>query len=490
MRGLSRNRLDHLPKTIKRPLYHRDQMTPGIVHIGVGNFHRAHQSWYTHRLMQEGMALDWAVIGAGVRPYDCEMRDRLLRQDCLTTLIELAPNGASAEVIGSMIDYVPVETDNRPLITRMAAQDIRIVSLTVTESGYYIDPVTKSFDQDHPDIRHDAEMPETPSTAFGAIVAALKIRRQIGAGPFAVQSCDNLLGNGNVLRQTVVSLARLNDPDLADWIDGNCSFPNSMVDCIVPTTGSKERALAADMGVTDAVPVTHENFRQWVIEDDFCAGRPDWDKVGATFTTDVHGFETQKIRILNAGHQILAASAEVMGIETVAKAMGHETLSAYFAKVVQEEILPFVSAVPGMSPQDYLALTQRRFSNPAIVDTIRRIAFDGSSRHPGFVLPTVREAMDAGASIEGLALVQATWSRMCLGTREDGSTIEPNDPLWEQLSARAEEARKVPRRWLEMRNIYGDLGSARRFVEAFERWLGKIYKDGMDSALREYLKGI
>lgn len=489
MSFLARNTLDDLPEGVQRPLYDRDHLTPGIVHIGVGNFHRAHQSWYLHRLMQQGYAHDWAIIGAGLRPYDNDMRSKLMKQDCLTTLIELDPSGKTAEVVGSMIGYVAVEKGNGPLIEQMAARQIRIVSLTVTEGGYYLNPVSKAFDSAHPDIQHDAAYPETPQTAFGAIVAALRIRRDRVSGPFTVQSCDNLLGNGNILRQTVVSMARLSDPCLADWIETNCSFPNSMVDCIVPATGPAEFAMAREIGISDNAPVTHENFRQWVIEDDFCVGRPDWDKVGATFVDDVHGFEAQKIRILNAGHQVIAAAAEIMGIETVAQAMSHDTLGAFFDKVQREEILPCVKEVPGMTPQDYLVLTARRFANPAIGDTIRRIAFDGSSRHPGFVLPTVHDAITSGSPLDGLALVEAFWARMCLGTREDGSKIAPNDPIWDQLSSRAAEARTTPPRWLEMRNIYGDLAQVPRFAAAFESWLGKIYKDGVASALQHYLKG-
>ena len=489
MSFLARNTLDDLPEGVQRPLYDRDHLTPGIVHIGVGNFHRAHQSWYLHRLMQQGYVHDWAIIGAGLRPYDNDMRSKLMKQDCLTTLIELDPSGKTAEVVGSMIGYVAVEKGNGPLIEQMAARQIRIVSLTVTEGGYYLNPVSKAFDSAHPDIQHDAAYPETPQTAFGAIVAALRIRRDRVSGPFTVQSCDNLLGNGNILRQTVVSMARLSDPCLADWIETNCSFPNSMVDCIVPATGPAEFAMAREIGISDNAPVTHENFRQWVIEDDFCVGRPDWDKVGATFVDDVHGFEAQKIRILNAGHQVIAAAAEIMGIETVAQAMSHDTLGAFFYKVQREEILPCVKEVPGMTPQDYLVLTARRFANPAIGDTIRRIAFDGSSRHPGFVLPTVHDAITSGSPLDGLALVEAFWARMCLGTREDCSNIAPNDPILDQLSSRAAEARTTPQRWLEMRNIYGDLAQVPRFAAAFESWLGKIYKDGVASALQHYLKG-
>ncbi len=225
-----------------------------------------------------------------MRPPDAVQRDKLLSQDCLTTLVQLDPDSRAAEVTGAMIDYVPVEAGHGPLIAQMADPAIRIVALTVTEGGYYIDPVTGAFDPKHPDIQHDAENPDMPRTAFGAMIAALRRRRDAGHGPFTGQCCDNLQGNGAILRQTVVSLARLSDPELAEWIDANCSFPNSMVDCIVPATGPQEMKLVNDLGIDDRAPVTHEGYRQWVIEDDFCAGRPDWDKVGATFTDDVHSY--------------------------------------------------------------------------------------------------------------------------------------------------------------------------------------------------------
>jgi mannitol 2-dehydrogenase len=368
--------------------------------------------------MEQGLAHDWAIVGAGVRAYDEQMREKLAAQDYLTTLIELDPAGSSAEIVGSMIDYVPVQEGNGPLIERMAAPDIRIVALTVTEGGYYIDPATGGFDAAHPDIEHDASNPESPKTAFGAMVAALRLRRDRGVGPFTGQCCDNLQSNGEVLRRTVVSLARLSDPDLADWIYGNCTFPNSMVDCIVPATGPKEIALAREFGIDDAVPVTHETFRQWVIEDNFCRGRPDWDKAGAQFSDNVHGYEAQKIRILNAGHQVVVNAAELMHIETIAEIFAHETLHAFFRKVELDEIVPHVVPVPGMTPEQYVDLIDRRFANPTIVDTTRRVAFDGSSRHPGFVLPTVRDALASGKAVEGLALVEAAWARMCEGTRE------------------------------------------------------------------------
>ncbi len=485
---LSNANLDRLPGNIERPHYDRSRLSAGILHIGLGNFHRAHQSWYLHRLMQQGLANDWAIVGAGVRAYDSAQREKLLAQDCLTTLIELDPSGTSAEVVGSMIDYVPIEDGNGALIARMAQPDIRIVSLTVTEGGYYIDPATKAFDAAHPDIVHDAANPDRPKTAFGAMVAALRLRRDRGVGPFTGQCCDNLQGNGKILRQTVVSLARLSDPGLADWIDANCSFPNAMVDCIVPATGPKELALARGFGIDDAAPVTHENFRQWVIEDDFCAGRPDWDKVGAQFSDDVHGYEMQKIRILNAGHQAFANIAEIMDIEVVSDIMRHPTIRAFFRKVEIEEIVPMVVPVPGKTPLQYFELIEERFANPAIVDTARRIAFDGSSRHPGMVIPTIREAVAAGKPVQGLALVEAAWCRMCHGTRENGETIEPNDPLWNDLVAVARKAKDDPQAWLAMRQYYGDLADRPVFAEAFGRWLNMIWAEGVEAAMKAYLK--
>jgi len=480
--------LNMLPAHVSVPQYDRSKLTPGIVHIGVGNFHRAHFAWYIHRLMQQGHAMDWAIIGAGVREQDRVMRDKLLKQDCLTTLIELDPeSGRATEITGAMIDFLPVEENNRSLISMMADERIRIVSLTVTEGGYYLDAKGGGLDISHPDIIHDAEHPLAPRTAFGAMVAALRIRRDKGVKPFTGLCCDNLQGNGAILRQALVGLARLSDAGLADWIDRNCSFPNSMVDCIVPATGTVELNIVQSMGLNDQAPVTHENFRQWVIEDSFCAGRPDWNLVGAEFSDHVHDYETQKIRILNGGHQILANAAEIMGIKTIAEAMDNPLIHAMFRKVETEEIVPHITPLPNMPVLGYLDLIEKRFANKAIVDTVRRVAFDGAARHVGFLLPSIRDGLHAGTPVEGLALVEAAWARMCLGVREDESLIEPNDPSWELLTERAAAARRNPGAWLEMHHIYGDLIANERFAGAFETWLSGMYQDGIEPTLRRYL---
>ncbi|MEL7091969.1 MAG: mannitol dehydrogenase family protein [Pseudomonadota bacterium] len=477
--------LSDMPGGVLKPTYDRAQLSPGIVHIGLGNFHRAHQAWYLHRLMQQGKALDWAIIGAGVRPADTAMRDKLLGQDCLTTLVELDPAGGAVEITGPMIDFLPVEDGNGPLIAQMAAPEIRIVSMTVTEGGYFRD-ANGVLDTRHPDILHDAANPAVPRTVFGAIVAALRARREAGLGPFTAQCCDNLQHNGDVLRQTVVGLAELSDPDLADWIDENTSFPNAMVDCIVPATGPGELASVRALGIDDAAPVTHENFRQWVIEDAFCAGRPPWQDVGVTLTDAVHLYETMKIRVLNAGHQVLANIGELLGAPTIAACMAHDDIAAFFQRVQRDEILPHVQPVPEMLPLDYLELVSRRFANPMIHDTTRRVAFDGSSRHAGFVLPIIRDALATGAPIDGLALTEALWSRMCAGTREDGTEIEPNDPHWNTLTAYAARSRETPRHWLANTAVYGDLGKNERFAAAFETQLRAVWEQGSAAAVRAY----
>lgn len=484
---LSNATLSALPKDIVVPVYDRAALTPGIVHIGVGNFHRAHQAWYLHQLMQQGMAHDWAIVGAGVRAYDETQRQKLAAQDYLTTLIELSPTGQGTEVVGSMIDYTAIEAGNLPLIAQMAKPEIRIVALTVTEGGYYIDPATKGFDAGHEDILFDAKNPRTPGTAFGAMIEALRQRRDAGTGPFTALSCDNLQGNGDILRQTVVSLAKLSDPELAAWIDENASFPTSMVDCIVPATGPTELALARSLGVDDAAPVTHESFRQWVIEDDFCAGRPDWDKAGATFTDDVHGYEAMKIRILNGGHQVIAGAGDMLSLETIADCMGNEDVAGLFGKIARTEIAPLVNPVPEMTSAGYVDLVARRFANPKIVDTTRRVAFDGSSRHPGFIVPTIKDGLKNGTPVEGLALVSAIWARMCAGTREDGSEIEANDPHWDDLQTVAKAAKNEPSLWLAQKQYYGDLGDDPRFADAFAKWLPMIWEKGTKAAIQRFL---
>ena len=470
------------------PSYDRSRLKPGIVHIGLGNFHRAHMAVYLDDLFAQGKDLDWAILGAGVRPADAKMRDALLAQDCLSTVIELDPNGKTARRIGSMIDFLPLEAANGPLIRAMARPEIRIVSLTVTEGGYFVNPATGEFDPTAAEIVADGRDPARPSTVFGAIVAALALRRSAGNKPFTVMSCDNLPGNGHVARAAVVGTARLSDPVLADWIARNVAFPNGMVDRITPATGPRERKMAAEFDLADdPVPVTCEPFRQWVLEDDFPAGRPALEDVGVTFTPDVHAFEAMKIRILNGGHAIIAYPGGIQGIEFVHEAMADPTIRAFLDKVETTEILPIVPPVPGQDLEDYKALIIDRFANPEVADTERRLCLDGSNRQPKFIIPSIRDNLSRGVLPRGLILASALWCRYCFGVDETGTEIAPNDPNWDDLRATARSARDHPAEWLRQRAIYGDLVDDTAFAAAFSEALRSVWEHGADAAMRAYL---
>jgi len=478
----------NLPKfNIIKPQYDRSKLSPGIVHIGVGNFHRAHLSWYLHRLMQKNKNLDWGIIGSGVLNYDREMQQKLKKQDFLTTLIELDPQGnKNCEIIGPMIDYASVESNNLSLINAMSDSRIRIVSLTVTEGGYFLDGENGDLDFTNPDIVNDINNPNSPKTVFGAIVYALNIRRNNGHGPITCLSCDNLIKNGDKLKQAVIGIAKNTNKDLSDWILENCTFPNSMVDCIVPSTGKRELELVKKIGINDSVPVVHENFRQWVIEDKFCAGRPNWEDVGVQFSSKVHQYEEQKIRILNAGHQIIANAAELLSIDTIDKAIKHEGIYSFLKKVMKEEIIPHVNPLPDLSPEKYFESILNRFLNPEIKDTTRRVAFDGSSRHSLFLVPSINDSIKNKMPLKGLALVQALWAKMCQGVREDNSMIENNDPIWEILNTYAIEAKKNPLKWLDIKEVYGNLDHDQSFKELFINWFNSLEELGVEKTIIKY----
>ena len=386
-----------------------------------------------------------------------------------------------------MIDFLAVEPDNASLIAAMSRPEIRIVSLTVTEGGYFVDSAGH-FDPTAREIAADGANPAKPGTAFGAIVAALKARRAAGILPFTVMSCDNLPGNGHVAEAAVVGTARLSDPDLAHWIKANVAFPNGMVDRITPATGPRERAMAAEFGLgADPVPVTCEPFRQWVLEDNFPAGRPALEKVGVTFTDAVHAFETMKIRILNGGHAIIAYPGGLKGIEHVHEAMADPTIRGFLDAVESREILPIIPPVPGMNLADYKSLIIARFSNPEVMDQVRRLCLDGSNRQPKFIVASIRDVLKAGGRAEGLTLLSAMWCRYCCGTTEAGVVIEPNDPNWAGLQATAKAAKSDPVAWLRMAAIYGDLAGNAGFAATFTEALNFVWTNGVEVAMQRYI---
>ena len=469
------------------PRYRRENLKPGIVHFGVGNFHRAHQAVYLDDLFNQGAGHDWAIIGAGVRAADAAMRDALAGQDWLTSVVAQEAESSTARITGVMVDYLE-PGDSQAIIAALTDPAIRIVSLTITEGGYYIDPASQAFDPTHPDIAYDAAHFHAPRTAFGLILAGLVKRREAGIQPFTIMSCDNIPGNGHVTRNAIAGLAALIDPALADWVQADVAFPCAMVDRITPATSDRERQmLADDFGIADAWPVFCEDFRQWVLEDRFPAGRPALERVGVQFVDDVAPYEHMKIRILNGGHAAIAYPAGLLDIHFVHEAMAHPLVSAFLRKLEEEEIIPIVPPVPGTDLHAYFALCEKRFANPKIGDTVRRLALDGSNRQPKFIIPSALDRVRDNNPLTGLALVSALWCRYCYGTTESGLPIAPNDPSWDRLTAQAGLAKDRPEAWLDMTDIYGDLAKSSSFIKAFSHALTTLWAIGTKATLERYL---
>ena len=344
---LSLANLGKLPKSVAAPKYDRASLKPGIVHFGVGNFHRSHQAVYLDDLFNSGEGHDWAIVGAGVFEGEKAGREKLQEQDWLTTVVEQDAGHRQARVTGVMIDFL-TPGDAADIIEQLADPAIRIVSLTITEGGYFIDPASGKFNPTHPDIVADAGNIGAPKTVFGLILAGLIKRRDDGIVPFTVMSCDNIPHNGHVTSDAVVGLALLIDEDLAGWVSDNVAFPNGMVDRITPATSDRERAiLANEFGLEDNWPVFCEPFRQWVLEDKFTDGRPALEKVGVQFVDDVSPFELMKIRILNGGHAAIAYPSGLLDIHFVHEGMQEPLVSDFLNKVEQDEIIPTVPPVPG-----------------------------------------------------------------------------------------------------------------------------------------------
>nr|WP_316650861.1 mannitol dehydrogenase family protein [uncultured Gellertiella sp.] len=483
---LSLATLDRISAKAEVPGYRREQLKPGILHFGVGNFHRAHQAVYLDTLFNAGGDLDWAILGAGTMPSDAAMREKLGRQDFLTTVVEQDVHVMAARVTGVMTGILPVG-DAGAIVAALADPAIRIVSMTITEGGYFID-AAGAFNPAHPAIVADAASPGSPKTVFGLLLAGLKRRRAAGTLPFTVMSCDNIPHNGKVVRNAVTGLAALIDPELALWVGANVAFPNSMVDRITPATGPREIAALRDQfGIEDNWPVFCEEFSQWVMEDTFPAGRPALEKAGVTFVSDVSPFELMKIRILNGGHAAIAYPAALLDIHFVHEAMDHPLIRAFLAKLENEEIIPVVPPVPDTSLGDYFALIERRFSNPRIGDTIPRLAQDGSNRQPKFILPSTADRLAKGEGITGLSLVSALWCRYFEGTSDSGATITFNDVQSDSLHRAALASRTDPMAFLVPDEIFGAVNRDERFRKAFAHALHTLHQQGTAATLKLYL---
>ena len=446
-----------LAESVPTPGYDRRQVRTGVVHFGVGGFHRAHQAMYHDRLLNEGKGLEFGICGVGVLPGDRAMKEALEAQDgCYTLVVKHADGTYEPRVIGSITEYLLAPDDPEAVVEKLAAETTRIVSLTVTEGGY--------------DPQPDAPEP----TTFGLIVAGLRRRRERGLGPFTVMSCDNLEGNGHRAHAACVEFARRSDGELADWIEREVAFPNSMVDRITPQTTDGDRAEVRErFDIDDRWPVVCEPFTQWVLEDRFVAGRPPYEDVGVQVVDDVAPYELMKLRLLNASHQALCYFAYLDGYRLVHDAAQDPLYRTFLRGYMDAEGTPTLAPVPGVDLDDYKATLIERFSNSEVRDTVARLCAESSDRIPKWLLPVIRHNLEQGGEIRRSAAVVASWARYAEGVDEHGEPIEIVDRLSDRLTERARAGD-----FLADREVFGDLGDDERFRTAYQEALDSLHERG------------
>jgi mannitol 2-dehydrogenase len=490
MTQLDTAHLSDLGPDVAVPGYDRSEVTPGIVHFGVGGFHRAHQAMYLDELMQEGKALDWGIVGVGVLPGDRRMRDVLREQDCLYTLVVKEPDGTMhPRVIGSIVDYLFAPDDPEAVLRIMTDPATRIVSLTVTEGGYHVNQSTGEFDDTDEGIQSDLG-DGAPVTAFGFIVESLRRRRDAGTEPFTVMSCDNIAGNGEVAHKMIGAFARLKDDDLAAWIEEHVPFPNCMVDRITPVTTDNDRdELAEQFGLEDGWPVVCEPFTQWALEDRFAAGRPPYDDAGVQLVPDVTPYELMKLRLLNASHQALCYLGYLAGYRYAHEVCQDQLFVDFLLGYMDEEATPTLDPVPGVDLDTYKHQLVERFANPEIKDTLARLCAESSDRIPKWLLPVVRAELASDGPFRRAALVVAAWARYAEGVDEEGESIDVVDNRKDAVMERAQQQRDDPLAFLRSPDLFGDLVDDERFTKEYVAALDSLHEHGARATVEAWQNG-
>ena len=482
MTRLTEETLTRLNPAVSLPRYDRRAVSTGIVHLGVGNFHRSHQAVYIDTLMNKGEALDWGICGIGLQPSNVAMRDALAAQDNLYTLVIRHSDGTwDPRVIGSITEYLFAPDDPEAAIEKMADPAIRIVSLTVTEGGYNLDAVTGEFNAADPAVLADLRPGAALRTVFGLVTEALARRRARGIPAFTIVSCDNIQGNGHLTQRAFTAFARLREPELANWITAHVRFPNCMVDRITPKTTDEDRAeLSRRFGLDDRWPVLCEPFTQWVLEDDFADGRPPLEDAGVQIVPDVEPYELMKLRLLNASHQALCYPGHLVGYRYVHEVTTDPLFARYLLDYMTAEAIPTLRPVPGVDLIGYANQLIERFSNPEVGDTVARLCANASDLIPKFLLPVIREQLAAGRPITRSAAVVASWARDAEGTDEHGAPHELDDDLAPQLQAAARRQRRDLTAFLDgNRSVFGELADDPRFTGLYTAILSSLLDRGV-----------
>jgi mannitol 2-dehydrogenase len=480
----------HLPLIAERgevatPLYSREGLVAGIVHFGLGGFHRSHQAMVVDTLLASGEARDFAICGIGVLPQDRRMAEVMAAQDHLYTLVLKHADGTrEARVIGSIVDYVFAPDDPDAAIERMTGPEVRIVSLTVTEGGYNFDQGTGEFVASDPDVEHDIADPTHPRTFFGLVVEALKRRRDRGLEAFTVMSCDNIQGNGHIAKAMFTAFAELGDPGFAAWMAEHVHFPNSMVDRITPVTTDADREEVVDrFGIADGWPVVAEPYFQWVLEDDFGLGRPPYEQAGVQIVSDVEPYELMKLRLLNISHQAMTYFGYLKGHRYAHEASTDPDIVALLRGFMDDEATPTLKPVPGIDLERYKATLIERFSNPEVRDTLARLCAESSDRIPKWLLPVVRENLRRGGQVRLSAAICASWARYAEGVDEQGEPIAVVDRLAARLVPLAQQQRDDRTVFLRNTALFGDLAQQERFADAYVEALDSLIDRGSAATL-------
>lgn len=479
IKTLSQGTLNQFSKQLKTPTYDRNTLSTGIMHIGVGGFHRAHQAYYMHQLFQKGFAHDWGIEGVGLMERDRDMYEALTAQDSLYSLVVQHPDGVvDTEVIGSIQKMHLAVDAPHEVIEALARPQIKIISLTITEGGYNFDPNTEEFNFDNPDIQYDLAHPDSPKTVFGYLTASFLQRMESGAKGVTVLSCDNVQHNGDMAKKCVLAFAKAQHPKLATWIENHVSFPNAMVDRITPVTTKETRTyLSENFELADAVPVNCEPFIQWVIEDHFIEGRPPLEKVGVQFVDDVTAYEHMKLRLLNAGHSVVGITGALHGYPTIDTSLDDKRISQFLRNYLYEEAAPMLAPVKGIDVEEYINTLITRFSNPNIKDSVSRICSESSAKLPKFLIPTLLDNLKSDGPIRLGTFLLAAWCYYSdTQVNEKGEKLEIIDEMALELHQNAVQTKNNPLAFLEITTVFGDLKYNPRFVETYKEMIALVYQ--------------
>ena len=482
---LNTENLSKISESITVPAYDRASVKTGIVHVGIGGFHRSHEAFYTDQLLHDPSNSDWGICGVALLEFDTKIHQTLKDQNGLYTLIVKELDGTqTTKVIGSIVEYLYAPENTLAVIEKMASPEVKIISLTITEGGYNYNEATKEFDFNTPSIQHDLEHADAPKTIFGYLTQALKLRKERGLTGCTIQSCDNIQGNGHMTKRMLLSYVSKAVPELVEWIESHVSFPNAMVDRITPATAPSDIInLKETTGVEDAWPVVCEPFKQWVIEDDFIEGRPAWETVGAQFVENVEPYEKMKLSLLNAGHSVLGILGALIGYDTIDESVSNIHIRTFLHNYMDIEVSPTLGDLEGINLKEYKASLLERFGNINIKDQIDRICSESSAKFPIFILPTVNAQLVEKGSVEFAAFVVAAWAIYSLGKDENGKDVVIKDAMKSQLYDKAVASVMESTSFLTLESIFGKLQSSAVFKAAYTKAYEDITKNGVEQCV-------